>query len=135
MGIQPVMSSNVAPALSDPKLIEQTDLEREKIFASLIDDPTNLDLLFKYANLSILLGDLEAAISVFEQMLIYEPDLPRIRLELGVLYFRLNAYPSAKLYLNSVKKYDAPDEVLKNCLLYTSPSPRDRQKSRMPSSA
>ena len=25
--------------------------------------------------------------------------------------------------------------VLMNCLLYTSPSPRDRQKSRMPSSA
>ena len=25
--------------------------------------------------------------------------------------------------------------ILKNCLLYTSPSPRDRQKSRMPSSA
>ena len=25
--------------------------------------------------------------------------------------------------------------VLNNCLLYTSPSPRDRQKSRMPSSA
>ena len=26
-------------------------------------------------------------------------------------------------------------ESLKGCLLYTSPSPRDRQKSRMPSSA
>ena len=26
-------------------------------------------------------------------------------------------------------------KVAKNCLLYTSPSPRDRQKSRMPSSA
>ena len=26
-------------------------------------------------------------------------------------------------------------ETLNNCLLYTSPSPRDRQKSRMPSSA
>ena len=26
-------------------------------------------------------------------------------------------------------------EQLSNCLLYTSPSPRDRQKSRMPSSA
>jgi hypothetical protein len=25
--------------------------------------------------------------------------------------------------------------MLSNCLLYTSPSPRDRQKSRMPSSA
>ena len=31
-------------------------------------------------------------------------------------------------YDNAVKQYD-------NCLLYTSPSPRDRQKSRMPSSA
>ena len=26
-------------------------------------------------------------------------------------------------------------ERVRNCLLYTSPSPRDRQKSRMPSSA
>ena len=29
----------------------------------------------------------------------------------------------------------AVDKNEKNCLLYTSPSPRDRQKSRMPSSA
>ena len=28
-----------------------------------------------------------------------------------------------------------PVEAPKGCLLYTSPSPRDRQKSRMPSSA
>ena len=29
-----------------------------------------------------------------------------------------------------------PEQIIKNpCLLYTSPSPRDRQKSRMPSSA
>ena len=27
------------------------------------------------------------------------------------------------------------DDLNKTCLLYTSPSPRDRQKSRMPSSA
>ena len=30
---------------------------------------------------------------------------------------------------------DAADWLFTNCLLYTSPSPRDRQKSRMPSSA
>ena len=29
----------------------------------------------------------------------------------------------------------APIALLQSCLLYTSPSPRDRQKSRMPSSA
>ena len=27
------------------------------------------------------------------------------------------------------------DELVRNCLLYTSPSPRDRTRSRMPSSA
>ena len=62
-------------------------------------DFTNLENLFNYANLSILVGDLEAAIGVFEQMLIYKPDLPRIKLELGVLYFRLGAFASAKFYV------------------------------------
>ena len=33
----------------------------------------------------------------------------------------------------SQKNFGNP--IVKNCLLYTSPSPRDRQKSRMPSSA
>src|SRR5665213_1987271 len=45
-----------------------------------------------------------------------------------------------ELYLNGEKIGDqvlapAPTEYDKRCLLYTSPSPRDRQKSRMPSSA
>ena len=93
-------AANVAPVITDPVQIEAAEDEREKIFAQLIEDPTNLDQLFKYANLSILLGDLEAAIGVLEQMLIYEPDLPRIKLELGVLYFRLGAFASAKLYIN-----------------------------------
>ena len=78
---------NVPPVLTDIEEIERVSAERDKVFSSLISDPTNLDNLFEYANLSILIGDLEAAIGVFEQMLFYQPNLPRIRLELGVLYF------------------------------------------------
>ena len=33
------------------------------------------------------------------------------------------------------KLYKIPKKQIEICLLYTSPSPRDRQKSRMPSSA
>ena len=48
---------------------------------------------------------------------------------------------NSKLEVNKTQKHE--NELLKNlaglrgitCLLYTSPSPRDRQKSRMPSSA
>ena len=38
-------------------------------------------------------------------------------------------------YLEKKKEKTKEKKKSKNCLLYTSPSPRDRQKSRMPSSA
>ena len=80
------LAQNVDPSI-DVTEIERVQSERDRIFSALIDDPTNMDNLFQYANLSILIGDLEAAVGVFEQMLIYDNELPRIRLELGVLYF------------------------------------------------
>ena len=42
---------------------------------------------------------------------------------------------AAKLNLRSFKPQAQDQAALYFCLLYTSPSPRDRQKSRMPSSA
>ena len=36
---------------------------------------------------------------------------------------------------NFFEKLETPFTILWNCLLYTSPSPRDRTRSRMPSSA
>ena len=43
----------------------------------------------------------------------------------------------AKWYAHYKKQANAPnpDDQLLNCLLYTSPSPRDKRQSRMPSSA
>ena len=43
----------------------------------------------------------------------------------------LDGYASFIVYA----EFTNPTDVLSACLLYTSPSPRDRQKSRMPSSA
>ena len=46
-------------------------------------------------------------------------------------YLELITIPIKK----KVKKETSASEKSNTCLLYTSPSPRDRQKSRMPSSA
>ena len=53
-----------------------------------------------------------------------------------------NKFMMKFLFENAVRKYRNKNVVIamhhplvSNCLLYTSPSPRDRQKSRMPSSA
>lgn len=108
------VAQNVNPTIIDKEELEKTQKERGRIFSEIIDQPTNMDNLFKYANLSILVGDLEAAVGIFEQMLIYNEELPRIRLELGVLYYRLGAFTTAKSYLESVKLYNPPDQVLEN---------------------
>ena len=58
----------------------------------------------------------------------------RFRLKLEKLQ-KENEYLKMKnrLLTRKIKKYE--DNNTRTCLLYTSPSPRDRQKSRMPSSA
>ena len=104
-------AQNVQPTITDPAELAAANQRKDETFKKLFKDPTNLSLLFEYANLSILVGDLEGAIGVFEQMLIYDSELPRIRLELGVLYFRLGAYALANNYLKSVKESNPPPEV------------------------
>ena len=46
-----------------------------------------------------------------------------------------NNFADIKSTFNSVDNVGNQHYVFNICLLYTSPSPRDRQKSRMPSSA
>ena len=51
-------SQNVAPSITDPDQLEITEQKKQVVFEQLFSDPTNLSLLFEYANLSILVGDL-----------------------------------------------------------------------------
>ena len=54
-------------------------------FQQMLKQPANLDVLFKFATLASQTGDLEGAVSALERMLLIDPNLPRVRLELGVL--------------------------------------------------
>jgi hypothetical protein len=76
-------------------------------FASMMADPQNLDKTFAFAELAARKGDLEGAVSALERMLFVNPDLPRVKLELGVLYFRLGSYETARAYLQSA--LDTPE--------------------------
>ena len=59
---------------------------------------------------------------------------PRVVLH-AELFSLTMAHIDCDAFYCSVEKRDNPNLQDKPCLLYTSPSPRDRQKSRMPSSA
>jgi hypothetical protein len=85
---------------------------RAALFQQMLADPANIDLAFEYAALSQTLGDLEAAISTLERMLIFAPGLPRLQFELGVLYYRLNSWNTAKSYFTTVlAQPQVPDEI------------------------
>ncbi|MGB0410465.1 MAG: tetratricopeptide repeat protein [Pikeienuella sp.] len=76
--------------------------EQAALFAEMFEKPDDLDLMFKYALTSIRLLDFEAAISTLERILIFNSDLPRVRLELGASYFRIGSYPVARHYFQDV---------------------------------
>ena len=74
--------------------------------------PDDLDAGFQYAQLETELGDYEAAIGALERILYYNPNLPRVKLQLGVLYFHLRSYEMARNYFDAVLNApDTPDDV------------------------
>ena len=108
------------PAVAPKSVVEPhsgVDLEalqarRQGLFEQMLARPDDLDAAFEYAALSVQVGDLEAAVATLERMLIFAPGLPRLQLELGVLYFRLAAYETARSYFEAaVAEPDVPPEV------------------------
>ena len=74
----------------------------------------------------------EGAIAAFRMCGLPDPDPKKVRENIGKpLAIALDEYmpPGYKVTPEQIS------EAYRSCLLYTSPSPRDRQKSRMPSSA
>jgi len=81
-------------------------------FAAMQADPGNSDKALAYAEAAIKVGNLEGAIGALERLLIFNPDLPQIRVELGVLYYRLGSYDLSRSYLAQLAdREDVPDDV------------------------
>ena len=80
---------------------ESLQAEYDGLFLELLKTPNDLDRMARYAYLATRFRDYEAAIGVFERMLLINPNLPTVRLEIGVLYYRLRSFDTAKPYLES----------------------------------
>ncbi len=100
-----VAGANLAQAQT-PAASKDPELERQydAAFQEMLQKPADLDVLFKFATIASQTGDLEGAISALERMLLIDGNLPRVRLELGVLYYRLGSYEVARTYLESALK-------------------------------
>ncbi len=90
----PAPSSSIAP--NDTAALKAAYNEAFKAMSA---DPGNLDKTFRFAELASQVGDVEGAVGALERMLLLNPNLPRVRLELGVLYYRLGSLAAARSYI------------------------------------
>lgn len=83
--------------------ITKDDPAYRAAFAESLAKPGDPAVLVRYAELAVRAGNLEGAISALERLLLIDADQPRIRLELGVLYYRLGSYQAARNYLEGAR--------------------------------
>lgn len=98
-----------SPAMT-PAAVVQSDYDA--LFKQMFQNPSNLEISFKFAEQAAARGDYEAAIGALERMLFFNPDLPRVKLELGVLYFKLGSWDLARGYFqDAIKGPGVPDDI------------------------
>jgi len=87
-----------APARSQVAVLQQ------QLFERTLREPLNHELTFEYARVATANGDFEAAIGALERLLFYNPNLTRVKYELGTLYFRMGSFEMAKRYFSDALK-------------------------------
>jgi tetratricopeptide (TPR) repeat protein len=107
LGMAALAPSAIAQAQDRAALLAK----KQALFQQMLSEPSNLDVAFAYANIAAQLGDDEAAVSTLERMLLFNPNLPRVQLELGALYFRMGSFDLARSYFDQAKAANPPPEV------------------------
>lgn len=110
VGLVGSLAAPLAFADIDRPALEQ---KKDQLFQQMLANPANLDVAFAYADVSAQLGDNEAAVSALEQMLLFNPNLPRVDLELGALYFRMGSFEVAQSYFQKAAAAHPPPDVQK----------------------
>jgi Tetratricopeptide repeat len=72
-------------------------------FQDSLKNPSDPATVLRYAEAAVKVNDLEGAISALERLLLINGDQPRVKLELGTLYYRLGSYEAARAYFESAR--------------------------------
>jgi tetratricopeptide (TPR) repeat protein len=109
------------------------ELQREynAAFQKMLNDPGNLDVVMAYAQVATKTGDYEGAVGAYESLLLVEANLPRVKLELGILYYRLKSYDTSRIYLEgALASPTLPADVRKPAELLLAKMPKQSKSKR-----
>ncbi len=99
---------------------ERSELRAKQaaLYEQMLAAPTEAAPMVEYARVSVELGDFDAAIATLERALIFEPNEPLTRFELGVAYFRIGSYGVAEYQITEALKGGLPGELTDQAELY-----------------
>ncbi len=105
--------------------------EQQRLYKQMVRQPTNYEVTSAYVKVATERGDYEAAIAALERLLFYNPDLPYVRYELGVLYYHLGSYEMARRYFRAALASPKIDADTKTRIeLHLAKSEKELQPSR-----
>ncbi len=90
-------SGDSAQRAASPELRRQQNVA----FQAMLAQPGNLELTLAYAGSATRAGDYESAVAAYEGVLMTDSNQPRVKLELGILYFRLKSYEMSRTFLEA----------------------------------
>ena len=111
----PVPSQAAPEGQKPPEATAEQRAAYDKAFQATLEKPSDPETLAHFADLAVKVGDIEGAISALERLLLIDANQPEVKLELGVLYYRLGSKEAALTYLEGART--SPD---------VSPQVRDR---------
>jgi tetratricopeptide (TPR) repeat protein len=110
----------------------QTAVLQQQLFERTLREPMNHELTFEYVSVATANGDFEAAIGALERLLFYNPNLTRLKYELGTLYFRMGSYEMAKRYfLEALSSPDLNSVTRERIETYLPDAEKQLQQSRL----
>lgn len=88
--------------------------ELAQLFDEISRNPDNLNSNYKYAKLAEKMGKYYESIAAYERMLIQNPNLDRVKLDLAFLYYKVGSMEDAKKLFMEVKSKNPPQQVVSN---------------------
>jgi tetratricopeptide (TPR) repeat protein len=98
---QPPAISQTEAALPTTQPTEAMRADYDAAFQETLQKPSDPAVLVKFAGASVQVGDIEGAISALERLLLIDGEQADVKLELGVLYYRLGSTEAARSYLEA----------------------------------
>ena len=117
----------------DPVQKASPELQRQynAAFQEMLKDPGNLDAVMAYAQVATKTGDYEGAVGAYESVLLVDSNLPRVKLELGILYYRLKSYDTSRIYLEgALASPSLPADIRKPAELLLAKIPKQSKSQR-----